>query len=328
MIKPVLTHCRRGFLNQQGTTVLQKSSVCTLGRLNLRRNALAWEESSAAGCGRNMSTFPQDTKNQYEKEKRLETPSTIYSEFTQKQIPKLMPSKYPGVSRLPSYRKQAERDVPLLETVWGKSPILNVSPLIKFSQSNSGRSELLNILRNDKKHRSYALAGHGVPQQLLQDHVNMACTFLKDKKTKEVSLHGFDQFQVSDSIWIFDKNINRTGCWNPQNDFLQSQMELYLTVMNRLSSLLGMVLYEDDDKRNFPTALSHWNVTISRMHANSPNCAPLIPMVEWMPKYNIDAPGDVSIRLYGFYTPPNGDLRRKRKIPLMLNFVASFRGGS
>lgn len=317
MIKPVLPQCRRVFSNQQFTSVIKKSSVGTLDRLNLSRNALQCEESSAAGGSRNMSTSPQDTKNQCEKVK-----------VTQTQIPKQIPSKYPTETCHPSYRKQFERDVPLLETVWGKSPILNVSPLITISQSNSGRSELLNILRHDKKHRSYALAGHGVPQQLLQDHVKMAYTFLKDKKAKEVSLHGFDEFQAFDSVWVFDKKLNRTERWHPPNLVLQSQMELYLTVMKRLASLLGMVLYEDDIKRNFHTALSHWNVTISSMHANSPNCAQLIPMVEWMPKNNIDAPGDVSIRLHGFYTPPNGDLRRKQKIPLMLNFVASFRGGS
>lgn len=269
-----------------------------------------------------MSTSPQDAKNPYEKDKLLETPSTIYSEFTQKQFQ----SNDSRETCHPSYKKQVERDVPLLETVWGKSPILNVAPLIKISQSHSGRSELLNVLRNDKKHQSYALAGHGVPQQLLQDHIKMAYTFLKDRKTKVVNLHGFDQYQAFDSVWIYDRKINQTGRWNPQNDVLQTQMDLYLTVMNRLASLLGMVLYEDDDKRNFHTALSHWNVTISRLHANSPKTAPLIPMVEWMPKNNIDEPGDVSIQIHGLYTPPDGDLRRKRKIPYMLNFVASFRG--
>lgn len=105
-------------------------------------------------------------------------------------------------------------------------------------------------------------------------------------------------------------------------------MELYLTVMNRLASVLGIVLYEDDDQRKFQTGLSHWNLNISRFHVNGSNCAPLIPMVEWMPQNTVQSPGDISIRLEGFYTPPDSDLRRKRKIPLTLTFVASFRDGS
>mmetsp|Transcript_6940 Transcript_6940/g.10539 ORF Transcript_6940/g.10539 Transcript_6940/m.10539 type:complete len:315 (-) Transcript_6940:1664-2608(-) len=314
-MKLVLPQYRRFVSKQQACSVVQRSSF----KFSMGRNVLSFNEFSGRSC-RSMSTLPQDQKSQHEKERH----SKMHSDLAQKQIAR----KHSLENRSTLHRKQIQRDIPLLESVWGKSPILNVAPLIRISQSSSGRSELLNVLRNDKKHQSYALAGHGVPQQLLQDHIKMAYNFLKAKKTKDVSLYGFDQYQSFDSVWFFDKEINRTERWKPQTEFLQSQMELYLTVMNRLASVLGIVLYEDDDQRKFQTGLSHWNVNISRFHVNGPNCAPLIPMVEWMPQNTVQSPGDLSIRLEGFYTPPYSDLRRKRKIPLTLTFVASFRDGS
>lgn len=184
-MKLILPQCRRFVSKQQACSVVQRSSF----KFNMGRNALSFNELSGRSC-RSMSTLPQDQKSQHEKERY----SKMHSELAQKQIARKNSLK----NRNTLHRKQIQRDIPLLESVWGKSPILNVAPLIRISQSSSGRSELLNVLRNDKKHQSYALAGHGVPQQLLQDHVKMAYNFLKDNKTKDISLYGFDQYQSFD----------------------------------------------------------------------------------------------------------------------------------
>ena len=91
--------------------------------------------------------------------------------------------------------------------------------------------------------------------------------------------------------------------WIQKNNTLKRRMELYLAVMDRLTSLLGLVLYEDDGEKNFisPPPIANWSVSFSCLNLNSP---PLIPLVEWMPRKGIDSPGDVSIRLNGFYAMP------------------------
>lgn len=139
---------------------------------------------------------------------------------------------------------------------------------------------------------------------------------------------------------------NRASPWNAQEDSLQPSMELYLTVMNRLAAHLGVVLIDqddddddDDDKTSSSssvstttTPISHWNVDILRGLAYPPQLisASLDPVVEWMPRKGIAAPGHVCLRLQGVadvdveseLTAP----RRKKRLPVTLVFDACFRG--
>jgi len=99
-------------------------------------------------------------------------------------------------------------------------------------------------------------------------------------------------------------------------------MELYLTVMNRLACHLGLVLLDDEK------SMSHWNVDIMRGLAYPPQLVPTNdPIVEWMPRTGIAAPGHVCIRLQGFAETYEKEesLRRKKRLPVTLVFDACFR---
>jgi hypothetical protein len=135
-------------------------------------------------------------------------------------------------------------------------------------------------------------------------------------------------------------------------------MELYLTVMNRLATTLGMVLTSDEDDADEHHAaatkalsISHWNVDILRGLAYPPQLLPstsaatsgtsnesqqqdrriLAPIIEWMPRNGISAPGHVCIRVQGFISAPDSNLevpasrRRKKRLPVTLVFDACFR---
>jgi hypothetical protein len=103
-------------------------------------------------------------------------------------------------------------------------------------------------------------------------------------------------------------------------DHLRHDMDLYLTVMNRLATHLGMVLHQSVT----PKPIAHWNVNLLRGYS-SQKVAPLVPSVEWRPRKGIEAPGYVMIRLQGFPQDESQGLRRKRPMPLTLVFDACFR---
>jgi hypothetical protein len=140
------------------------------------------------------------------------------------------------------------------------------------------------------------------------------------------------------------------------------QMILYLTVMKRLVSSLGMVLRSDeeqeeegsalaetvssssnDDDEDFVASISStptvraWSANLYRGTAYPPHLIPSpqgyegpLPIIEWWPhKSGGAAPGNVCIRLQGIAdscrTKKATSLRRRRRVPVTLVFDAGFR---
>lgn len=114
--------------------------------------------------------------------------------------------------------------------------------------------------------------------------------------------------------------------------------------MNRLATNLAVVSL--NDRRE----ISHWNVEFRRELAFDPqllppdtSSEPLLPIVEWVARQGINAPGQVVITLQGFANPLHrayqhwGDdaddhpdqrslpLRRHRPVAITLIFDACFR---
>jgi hypothetical protein len=143
-----------------------------------------------------------------------------------------------------------------------------------------------------------------------------------------------------------------------------SQMMLYLTVMKRLVSSLGMVLRsneeqeeedsqlaetvsgsnnDDEDDGDFVASISstpsvrEWNANLYRGTAYPPRSIPSppgyegpVPIIEWWPrKAGSSAPGNVCIRLQGIADARKNkketSLRRKKRVPVTLVFDAGFR---
>lgn len=151
------------------------------------------------------------------------------------------------------------------------------------------------------------------------------------------------------------ENTNRASRW-PIADLpdIEQQMDLYLTVMNRISSNLGLVLWEGpypiaglttaaaagttpEDGTIISTDIPrprHWNVDILRGMRFPPHLVPKpegyegpIPIIELVPLQGISAPGHICIHLQGLPSSnKKGDtLRRKKRAPLSLVFDACFR---
>lgn len=217
-----------------------------------------------------------------------------------------------------------------------------------------------NILENNKKQRkprSYTIIGHGVPKQLLQDHVDMVDSLLKQHEnaaeieigfkgsTAELSVKTLQVCNVLDG----KKRERRLEPW-PFEQYSEEddQMQLYLTVMNRISTTLSDVLWrdapvpvvveneeEEDDDFVSSTASStaaplRWNVHLWR-GTKTPNDSMLTPIVEWALPDSDSAPGCMAIRLRGQPTgaapsnPTKSSKRRMRRpVDVSMVFHATF----
>lgn len=230
-----------------------------------------------------------------------------------------------------------------------------------------GKETVLQVLREQvlnktskARPRSYAMVGHGVPSQLLQNHIDMADSLLSNsEQAAECSFHNFHGDLQFDWMRVRSRDgTNKAVAWPPaisklDESELQHQMDLYLAVMNRLVSTLGLVLTEkknDSSESSLPdtpdenddfvavsssssslAAPRHWNAEILRGAAYPQHLLPTpegyegpLPIVEWNPRKGSAAPGYVNIRLQGTAAAPAKGLRRKKREPVTLLFDACF----
>ena len=80
-------------------------------------------------------------------------------------------------------------------------PTLNASALFQAQpDDNDTRQELLHVMREEtmrKRRRPFIMTGHGVPPQLLQDHLQMADSLLRQENATECSFNNyFDQLTL------------------------------------------------------------------------------------------------------------------------------------
>jgi|UniRef100_A0A8J9TJC0 hypothetical protein len=162
---------------------------------------------------------------------------------------------------------------------------------------------------------SFVLQGHGVPVQLLQDHINLADGILTQEH--DAAAVSFQQYRdrSDDTRHAYELSSNwimrvrsKTGT-NLANRLAHdgpwaASMELYLAAMNRITTALGVVLqheigeivdeYEDEYENvftetsqvsSYPPAARHWNVEFLRGLTYPP---------EWVPPYEPSNSSEVS----------------------------------
>ena len=172
---------------------------------------------------------------------------------------------------------------------------------------------------------SHALTGHGVPEALLQNHLDLADTLLyQSNKAAEVSFQNWSGELRLDWMRVRSPAGNCTVQPWPVNNEWNTDMDLYLVAMNRLAVGLSVVLksilgdavhnkngMNDDDDAGLDFSLRsvsqqpqprYWNVKMWRGMAFLPDSLPAktTPVVEWTPVQGLEAPGHVCIRLQGF----------------------------
>ena len=208
--------------------------------------------------------------------------------------------------------------------------------------------DILRIKNKQRKPRSYTILGHGVPKQLLQSHVNMADFLLAHyKNSPEISFKNSTGKLSVETLRIRSPHPdgkNRAEPWSfAQHSELDDQMQLYLAVMNRISTTLSDVLWsdapmpavenEEDDDDDFVRSSSssavtplHWNVELMK-GTDNPFDSMLTPIVEWtLPESGL-APGRMSIRLRGLSRSPapvSNNRRRRKPVEVTLTYRASF----
>jgi len=319
--------CRRVLVYQRSTVAVQRNYIST-GRGSKIRGDSSWDERSRqAEEGSAIFSFSEDAQaqkktflNSTQNGKPLEKSSKIYEKFMEKKASIIDPERRQRKGKMKEVPDQSSR---LVETHWSKTPILNMSPFLKVSQLYSQRLDLLKVLRNDPTHHSYLLAYHGVPPELLQDHILLAYNLLKDEDTVKCS---FDNYLGGEPNCIYvggRDGIEEDRQWPLKGgDNLQNQMELYLTVMKRLASYLGLVFFDDNEHRKYNATppIIHWSVSFSQENFNS---TPLVPIAGLTFRQRTNDPDSVSILLHGFHES-GGDSQNKYKTPLTLTFKASF----
>lgn len=210
--------------------------------------------------------------------------------------------------------------------------------------------------RNRGPPRAYALQGHGVPKQLLQAHVDMADSLLTfHKHAESISFRNSTGKLSLDTLRVKSGDgRNRLEAWRfPEGGDQQHGMKLYLTVMNRMTSILSNVLwqhdnpvtvndnqYDDDfvataDSSPLSRTRLHWNVEMRRFTPDlllpsstaemSMPIPMLTPVVEWTPPESEAAPGQMCVKLRGLpYTPSPPNRRRRKPVEVTLTFRACF----
>jgi hypothetical protein len=208
-----------------------------------------------------------------------------------------------------------------------------------------GKGEFLTVVKQElhrkQRPKSYLLTGHGIPQQLLQNHLNLADSLLKSRQARLLSFNNSFGHLSFDILRIRSREgINAHSAWPSENFDETKDMELYLTVMNRLANHLSECLKWEyppaadpmrDDDDFTPTTIRtlprphRWNVDILRGSVFPGMHEEPTPIVEWTPREGLLAPGHVCIRLQGAPNDTGESLRRKRKSPVTLVFDACYR---
>ena len=210
-----------------------------------------------------------------------------------------------------------------------------------------GKYDLLNVmkleLQNKRRPKSFLLKGHGIPEQLLQNHLNLADALLKSHQNARLLTCSNPSGDLTfDLLRIRAKDGTSThSSWSSDDSDESIGMELYLTVMDRLAKNLSECLNwdhppvaadgvgEDNDFIAVPMhALPHphrWNVDILRGSVFPAMEEELTPVIEWIPREGSMAPGHVCIRLQGIPIYTGDSLRRKKKSHVTLVFDACFR---
>lgn len=185
-------------------------------------------------------------------------------------------------------------------------PTLNASALFQAQPNNSDTcKELLQVIREEsmrKRRQAFVMTGHDVPPQLFQDHLQMADSFLRQENAVECSFNNFhDHLTVDNMIRVGSRDGSNRPSRIPPS--LHNSLELYLTVMNRMATHLAQVFLDEHRQ------VSHWNVEFLRNLAFVPQLLPtntgepVSPIVEWVSRTGINAPGHVIITLQGFANP-------------------------
>lgn len=237
------------------------------------------------------------------------------------------------------------------------------------SRSISGTDAARRLLRGKKDFLDTArklkapvvLEGHGVPQQLLQNCIDMADALMMacGEEIVEITFHNYNynEKKLPQVLRIRSRDAtNKAMSWPPEShgsgvDW-EYHMSLYLAVMERLSNTLGLVLQknlappfssEEENKDEimsspllFPqSSTPHWNVDILRgsyfeLHqsTHSMKDVPLFPIVEFsqMRDSEVQQNGHILIRLQGTAGPnlEFSGIQNSRQ-PVSLVFDACFR---
>lgn len=130
--------------------------------------------------------------------------------------------------------------------------------------------------------KSFFLVGHGVPEQLLKDHIDMAHgILLKSANASEVGFYNFDGRLDVDWMRIRNsKGKHSVAPWprrctakhleDAWRDY-EHRLQLYLTVMNRIASTFGLILGLSDHqnkKKNEPFPLDFPLIPLEQMENN------------------------------------------------------------
>ena len=208
------------------------------------------------------------------------------------------------------------------------------------------------ILKSSKRQRKtprpYAIIGHGVPKQLLQAHVDMADSLLKEHRhAAAISFKNSSGELSFETLRVRSHDgLNRAVTFD-HSMWWEHEAQLYLTVSKRISSVLSQVLWldnpvpvnddEDDDFVKSPplpdARLLHWNVELQR-GAGSPPVPMLTPIVEWSLPEGDSLLGNVCVRMRGLPIQNSqggcaplsqGRIPRRRKpVEVTLTFRACF----
>lgn len=140
----------------------------------------------------------------------------------------------------------------------------------------------------------FMLVGHGVPYLLFQDHVDCAWDMLNNDSIRDKKSNGNESSSAVDSgevvectfssdtgklsfDWIkLRKRDNTVAKYAISNDRQSQSEQLYLAVMNRMSTTLGKILLTQPLpnsptinadrywKKDISTPISHWRATFKR----------------------------------------------------------------
>ena len=221
-----------------------------------------------------------------------------------------------------------------------------------------GKKDLLNMLRGDiilqESPRPFCLAGHGVPKQLLQEHINMGDSILHHfNEPAEVSLRNSDpccpeamkirEHTGQSRMWLWPTQKSTTEPHplleqvhqeedEVTGDSLQNtsqtwgeRLDLYIAVMDRLASRLGHIgsCFKKESRQ-------HWSLKIYRgmafpveVIAGADVDGP-VPVLEWNPVHRVSKrQPHMSIRLQG--TPDLVAAAGQRSVnPVTLVYDARF----
>jgi len=179
-----------------------------------------------------------------------------------------------------------------------------------------GRRRLVEMIRKEIHERNhefrklYILKGHGVPTAVLQHHLNSANQWLEQHN----DVYKLSTGSVFDGKLKFDQLVVQTNSgFNRSVEWpihWSTDMELFLTVMNRITIKLGSILNQKGEAGNndlsysqsqLTSRLKRWHVSIVKGNAIAPKLIPehleLSPVIEFIPMGGFT--GRVCIRLQG-----------------------------